>query len=212
MFPRLENLHFEPIRTRPGDFPSADIPMPPHLHTLQLKSLRSHERWFADNRVSSLSTLRLSSVRPVEDIPLLDEMLEIFGTNIRHLTLHFANQKGQFFHSDYDLNVNLTHTTQLRTLEIDLSELTRRHIFPTLSSLRAPHIEKIVWRNRRAFDFSAGLGLWSDLDVLLADRNLFPTLYVFLIKAPGSSEDMFNPKQYMPVCDALGLLAGEKII
>lgn len=93
-FPLLEEVRFEPVRTQPGDFPSADIRMPPQLRNLHLDSLRSHERWFADNRVTTLSTLSIENIRPLDDVARLDEMLEIFGTSIRHLTLRFATQKG----------------------------------------------------------------------------------------------------------------------
>ncbi|KAJ7019994.1 hypothetical protein C8F04DRAFT_1145794 [Mycena alexandri] len=204
-FPLLEEVVFEPVRTQPGEFPSAGIPMPPRLRSLHLHTLRSHERWFADNRVSTLSTLSVETIRPFDDMDRLDEMLEIFEIGIRHLTLRFASQKG-----DFDIQVNLAHTTQLRYLEIDLSKLTRRHVVHALASLRAPHLETLVWRTRRPFDFPAEL--WSTLDTLLANRDMLPTLNRFLVLAPVPSKVTFNPRFCMPLCDALGILSGGGII
>ncbi|KAJ7661659.1 hypothetical protein B0H17DRAFT_1212213 [Mycena rosella] len=132
-FSSLEEVHFESVRTPPGDIPSADIRMPAQLRSLLLYSLRGHERWFANNRVASLSTLLIEKIRrPLDDVARLDEMLEISGTSIRHLTLRFDTQKG-----DFDVRVNLRHNTQLRSLEIDLSKLTRRHILPAIDSIPA---------------------------------------------------------------------------
>lgn len=204
-FPVLEEVHFEPVRTPPGDFPSADIQMPPQLRSLHLDTLRSHERWFADNRVATLSTLSILNIRPLDDVARLDEMLEIFNTSIRHLTLQFASQKG-----DFDVRMNLGHSTQLRYLEIDLSKLTRRHVLHALASVCSPHLETIVWRTRRSFNFSAEL--WSGLDTLLADRDTLPTLKKFVIMAPKPSMATLNLRLHMPTCDALGILSeGEDI-
>ncbi|KAJ7141258.1 hypothetical protein C8R44DRAFT_243572 [Mycena epipterygia] len=114
-FALLEDVQFEPIRTSPGDSPSTDIRMPRQLRRVQLHSLRGHEKWFADNRVDSLTTLSIERIRPLDDAALLDELLEVFSTNIRHLTLRFVSQKG-----DFDVQANLSHSTQLRYLEIDL--------------------------------------------------------------------------------------------
>ncbi|KAF7357825.1 RING-type domain-containing protein [Mycena venus] len=204
-FPVLEEVHFEPVRTQSGDFPSADITMPPQLRSLHLDTIRSHERWFADNRVASLSTLSIANIRPLDDVARLDEMLEIFNANIRHLTLRFASQKG-----DFDVRVNLGHNTQLRYVEIDFSKLTRRHVFHALTSVRSSHLETIVWRTRRAFNFPAEL--WSGLDILLADRDALPMLTKFVIMAPPPSKATFNPRVHMPNCDALGILSGEEEI
>ncbi|KAJ7761015.1 hypothetical protein B0H16DRAFT_1531464 [Mycena metata] len=202
-FTLLEEVLFEPVRT-PGDFPSADIQMPSKLRSIHLHTLRSYERWFADNRVSTLSTLSVEAIRPLDDVARLDEMLEIFGISLRHLTLRFESQKGVS-----DLQINLAHTTQLRYLEIDLSRLTRRHVVDALGHLRAPHLETFVWRSRRAFDLPAEL--WSNLDTLLANRDVLPALNSFRIMAPMPSKATFNPRFYMPMCDALGILSGEDI-
>ncbi|KAJ7680826.1 hypothetical protein DFH06DRAFT_1315561 [Mycena polygramma] len=204
-FPLLEEVLFEPVRTQAGDFPPADIRMPAHLRTLKLHSLRSHERWFADNRVSTLSVLSIDNIRPLDDVGRLEEILEIFNTNIRHLTLRFATQKG-----DFEVNVNLGHSTQLRYLEVDLSKLTRRHILSTVTSIRSPRLETIVWRTRRAFNFAAEL--WSGLDTLLADRETLPALSKFIITAPIPSKATFNPRLHMPRCDALRILNGDEDI
>ncbi|KAJ7267633.1 hypothetical protein B0H12DRAFT_1098075 [Mycena haematopus] len=204
-FPLLEEVHFEPVRTQPGDFPTPDMRMPPLLRSLHIDSLRSHERWFADNRVATLSTLSIANIRPLDDVARLDEMLEIFDINVRHLTLGFATQKG-----DFTVQVNLSHNTELRYLEIDLSKLTRRHVLPALTSLRSPHLETIVWRTRRAWNFS--VELWTDLDTLLADRDMLPMLNKFVIMAPKPSKVTFNPRLYMPSCDVLGVLGGEEDI
>ncbi|KAJ7162070.1 hypothetical protein C8R46DRAFT_343006 [Mycena filopes] len=203
-FPLLEEVQFEAVRT-PGDVPPAGMQMPPRLHTLHLYALRSHERWFADNRVSTLSTLSIDTIRPLDDGARLDEMLEIFGTSIRHLTLRFASQKG-----DFDVRVNLACSTQLRHLEIDLSKLTRRHVVHALASLAAPHLETLIWRTRRAFDFPAEL--WANLDALLANRDALPMLNAFYIVAPVPSQTRFNPRLHMPMCDELGILSGEEDI
>ncbi|KAJ7210564.1 hypothetical protein GGX14DRAFT_626178 [Mycena pura] len=170
-FPRLETLHFEPVRTPPGEFPSVDIYMPSHLQTLHLNTMRSHERWFAEHRVPSLSTLSVDHIRPLDDIARLDNMLEIFGIDLRRLTLRFDAQKG-----DFEVRVNLSHNTQLQYLEIDLTGLTRKHVLPAISSIRAPNVEIIVWRSRRAFEFPAEM--WNGLDVLLSDRDSFPMLMI----------------------------------
>ncbi|KAJ6498813.1 hypothetical protein C8R45DRAFT_95663 [Mycena sanguinolenta] len=204
-FPLLEEVHFEPVRTPPGDYPSADIQMPPRLRSLHIDTLRSHERWFANNRVAMLSTLSLVNIRPLNDIARLDEMLEIFNTHIHHLTLGFATQTGGF-----TVQVNFNHNTQLRYVEVDLSKLTRRHVLPAIISLRSPCLETIVWRNRRAFNFPAEL--WTSLDALLADRDILPVLSKFLIMAPNPSKTAFNPRLYMPKCDALGILGGDEDI
>ncbi|KAJ7354662.1 hypothetical protein DFH08DRAFT_49579 [Mycena albidolilacea] len=204
-FPVLEEVHFEPVRTQPGVFPSADIRMPQQLRSLHLDTLRSHERWFADNRTPTLSTLSIANIRPLDDVARLDEMLEIFGTSLRHLTLGFASQKG-----DFTIRVNLSYSTQLRYVEIDLSKLTRRHILPAIISICSPHLETIVWRTRRTFDFS--VELWSCLDALLADRDKLPILNKFVIMAPAPSKATFNPRLLMPTCDALRILGGEEVI
>ncbi|KAJ7451836.1 hypothetical protein B0H11DRAFT_2246258 [Mycena galericulata] len=201
-FPLLEELSFRPVRTEPGDVPSADIRMPARLRSLQLGSLRGHERWFADNRVSTLTTLSIDGIRPLDDVPHLNEMLQIFGSNLRHLTLRFASQTG-----DFVVQVNLEYNTELRFLEIDLSQLTRKHLLPFIRSLRAPHIESIIWQNRRVFNISADL--WSGLDALLADRDVFGMLRTFSIIA---SQATFNPRLHMPLCDALGILGGDEDI
>ncbi|KAJ6508086.1 hypothetical protein DFH09DRAFT_1374846, partial [Mycena vulgaris] len=151
-FPSLEHVHFEPVRTPPGDLPPADIRIPAQLRSLHLHSLRGHEKWFANNRVNSLSTLTIEKIRPLDDVARLDEVLEIFGTGLRNLTLRFDTQKG-----DFVVRMNLQHNTQLRYLEIDLSELTRRHILPTIASICAPHMETIVWRSRKVFNPSPEL-------------------------------------------------------
>ncbi|KAJ7755341.1 hypothetical protein DFH07DRAFT_1061042 [Mycena maculata] len=200
-FPLLEEVFFEPVRTQPGDFPSG-IQMPARLRSVHLHSLCGHERWFADNRVPTLSTLSIENIRPLDDIPRLNEILEIFSTDLRHLTLRFASKTG-----DFDVQVNLQHNTQLRALEIDLSMLTRRHVLPVISSLRAPHVETIVWRNRRVFNLSADL--WAGLDALLADRDAFGMLRSFTIMAKTAA---CNPRLLMPLCDALGILCGEEDI
>ncbi|KAJ7282785.1 hypothetical protein C8J57DRAFT_1555067 [Mycena rebaudengoi] len=199
LFTRLEELEFLPIRTPPGDFPPAELRMPRQLRGLQIASLRGHERWFADNRVESLSTLSLSDIRPAEDIPLLDQMLHTFGPSIRHLTLAFSGQKGS-----PALGVNLQPNTQLRTLHVDLSKLTRPHLLPVVSALASPRLEQLVWRSRRAFDLAPEP--WAGLDALLADRTRFPALDKFLIMAPGQ----LNPRVLMPRCAALGILVGEE--
>ncbi|KAF7376567.1 RING-type domain-containing protein [Mycena sanguinolenta] len=204
-FPLLEEVHFEPIRTPPGDFPSADIRMPPRLRSLHIDTLRSHERWFADNRVGTLTTLSLVNIRPLDDVSRLDEMLEIFNASIRHLTLGFSTQSG-----DFAVQVNLSHNTELRYVEIDLTQLTRRHVLPAITSLRSPHLETIVWRNRRAFNFSAEF--WTRLDDLLSDRDMLPVLNKFLIMASKPSKTIFNPRLHMPQCDALGILGGDEDI
>ncbi|KAJ6594432.1 hypothetical protein B0H19DRAFT_61645 [Mycena capillaripes] len=204
-FPLLEDVSFEPIRTQPGDFPSTDIQMPPHLRSLKLHSLRGHEGWFADNRVTTLSTLNVDNIRPLDDVARLDEILKVFNTNIRHLTLRFMSQKG-----DFEVGVNLSHNTQLRYLELDFSKLTRRHVLQAITSVRSPHLETILWRTRRAFNFSAEL--WSGLDTLLSDREILPTLNKFAIMAPMPSKATFNPRLHMPLCDALGLLSGDEDI
>ncbi|KAJ6507187.1 hypothetical protein C8R47DRAFT_1066077 [Mycena vitilis] len=160
-FSLLEEVLFEPVRTQTGEFPPADIRMPRHLRTLKLHSLRSHERWLADNR-------------------------------------------------DFEVNVNLGHSTRLRYLEVDLSKLTRRHVLYAVTSVRSPRLETIVWRTRRAFNFAAEL--WSGLDTLLADRETLPALSKFIIGAPMPSKATFNPRLHMPRCDALGILSGDEDI
>lgn len=111
---------------------------------------------------------------------------------------------------DFQVRVNLSHSTQLRYLEIDLSKLTRRHILHAITSVCSPHLETIVWRTRRSFAFPTEL--WSDLDTLLSSRNTLAMLNKFLIVAPMPSKVTFNPRIHMPMCDALGILSGEEDI
>ncbi|KAJ7066408.1 hypothetical protein C8F01DRAFT_1248429 [Mycena amicta] len=199
-FPKLEDLHFEAVRTPIGDPPPDDVLMPPNLHTLYLYSIRGHERWFADHRPSTLTTLTIDHIRPLDDIPQLDEIL--FGLSLRRLTLRFDTQKG-----DLQLNVNLSTNTELRYLEIDLSALTKKHIFPVLASLCARNIETIVWRNRRSFDDFA-TELWDGLDQLLSDSERLRTLNRFEILPPKTSGEKFNPRARMPLSEARGILGG----
>ncbi|KAK7005960.1 RING-type domain-containing protein [Favolaschia claudopus] len=204
-FRDLEEVHFEPVRTPPGGYPPADVVMPPNLRSVYIDTIRGHERWFADHRTPTLTALSVVNVRPLDDINRLDGMLEGFGHHLRHLTLQFANQKGEF-----DVQMNLAHNTQLRSVEIDLSKLTRRHLLPAIASIRSLYLEAIVWRTRRSFDFPAPS--WSELDELLADRSALPALKKFTILAPKPSTASFNPRMLMPSCDALGILCGDQDI
>ncbi|KAJ7454790.1 hypothetical protein FB451DRAFT_1373437 [Mycena latifolia] len=201
-FPALEALHFECVRTPPGEVPPAELRLPVGLRSVVLHGVRGHERWFADNRVEHLAELSVEKVRAQEDKARLDELLALFGAGLRRLTLRFEPLK-----NEDEVTVDLRHSTALRVLELDLSALTRKHIFPALASLRAPHIERIVWRNRRVLGGDAEV--WAGLDALLVDQEAFPALTKFEVVAGKGRGERLNPRLWMPRCKARGILGGE---
>ncbi|KAF7308989.1 RING-type domain-containing protein [Mycena kentingensis (nom. inval.)] len=176
-FPKLEELHYELVRTPalPYDTVMPLLSVPENLRKLYLYSIRGYEQWFAQGQ--NLSELSIDHIRQ-DDTSVLNELLRLFGTRLKHLTLRFDNQKG-----DVDWGTDISQNTS--DLEVDLSALTKKHVYPLLASasLNAPVLETIVWRNRFSFD-GFPEDHWRGLDALLSDPNRLPALSKFEIRSP----------------------------
>lgn len=99
--------------------------------------------------------------------------------------------------------MNLAQTTELRRLKL-IHEVTtfsgtlnepgfRRKITPILSSLRAPHLEQLMWW----INITIAAEQIPELDALLASRSVFPALTRFSISGPAVARlqgDITMPK------------------
>ncbi|KAJ7451816.1 hypothetical protein B0H11DRAFT_2246242 [Mycena galericulata] len=206
LFTKLEHLDFDPYLLKNDTLPSEDLHLPPDLHSLhlQLRGVDRHERWFAENRAYSnlkASVLTLSGIRTPANIATVEQILHLFGEDLRELSLRL--DKKEVF------QVNLSHTTALRRLEVRMQsdsfseylEASHRKITPTLSSLRAPHLEEISWWTDGSTIEPMQI---SELDTLLANRSVFPVLTRFSIVGPKIS-DLLTAGVKMPKSSEAGI-------
>ncbi|KAJ7282795.1 hypothetical protein C8J57DRAFT_1499761 [Mycena rebaudengoi] len=192
-FIALENLDFTPYAYSTSSAPDisssfSHVSLPPNLRSLCfrfcLHSFRGSERSFFDNfSPGKITTLSLLGLRR-ENSAVFHGILTVLGKQIRDLTIRFGIASGDF-------HVDLSNNSELRKLTIVFPRFPRQFI-NTLSTLSAPHLERISCYIDRVL-------LPSGLDELLAERRVFPSLKTF---------SLFHskPTLHMPLCSALGIV------
>ncbi|KAJ6620301.1 hypothetical protein B0H10DRAFT_2022211 [Mycena sp. CBHHK59/15] len=182
-FPLLQTLDFKPLYSSGGDI-LPDVRLPASLQRLRLHSLVGGETWFARQRVPALLSLSLSRIT-TGDLPQLQELLRLFGSSLKHLSLKFF--------IDGAVSVNLAHNDNLRTLELHMLQTNwmAPDIIPILETVGSKRLEKIVWGSGRN-KWPEGL-FFDNLDAIISRTENFPRLKKFVVTDQLVYREKNNP-------------------